>query len=797
MAKASRAKGAPRKAARSASKAPRRGRKPVKLDPRKTRARSKSRSKQPRRSPRAVGRQRRPRRRLWPLGLLLLALLAVAGTVLVGILWERVSHRMEGRMHDQPARITGVVPKLAVGATARADRWRALLVDEGYREVARSATPEPGEFSLGPRRWVIHPRGSEAVRVLLAGNQVESLRRVPGGQVVPALELPQGAVALLTSSSRERRSVVPLSDMPLALQRAVVAIEDHRFYHHLGVDPLGILRAVVTNIGAGGVAEGGSTITQQLAKNMFLSADRTYWRKFNELILAEILEARYGKDELLEAYLNEIYLGQRGGYAIMGMAEAARVWFGKDVSALTVSQSATLAGAIRSPNRTTVWGHPQAARDRRDVVLRRMQDLHALPAEDLDAAFVEPLVAASGDELHRHAPWFIDAVVGQLSDRFAPEALHRDGLELVTTLDPGLQSRAERAVRDGLAELKRGHRELASGGGPQAVLLAMEPATGAVRALVGGADYGTSQFNRALDARRQPGSAIKPIVVAAALEARWGRLRPSTLLDDTPLTVPGAGARGQDWTPRDYDGRYLGPITLRRALEQSRNVPFVRLAMDIGLERVIRTAHTMGIASPMQAVPSLAIGSQDLGPLELATAYATLANGGLRPRPRLLEGVRDHDGDWLVREMPAAEPVLDPRVAAVVTNMLEGVADRGTARALRRGGFDLPVAVKTGTSNGGRDAWTVGYTPELVVVVWVGFDQDRRLGLSSTQAALPLWSGFIESARPWLSGAAFTQPAGLGPLLREVGDRPRSGDLKSEDRERRADEAKALRDFIE
>ncbi len=735
----------------------------------------------------AVGRDRKPppkgrRKRL--LVLLVLAA-ALALTVDVALLGEAVDERMERRVHDEPARITGVVPKLAPGAIATAEGWRQTWRSLGYGEV--SEVDEPGEFRIQRGTWTVWPPGGDALTVKVRGREVKELRRADDGTRVASWSFDLPAVSLMTDSSRERRSVVPLDDMPVALRRAVIAIEDERFYRHLGVDPRGVARAAVANLRAGGVSQGGSTITQQLAKNMFLSADRTLTRKGQEALLALILEHRYDKDRILEAYLNEIYLGQRNGFAIMGVGEAARVWFGKDVAALTVAECALLAGAIHAPNRTVPWRHPEEATRRRDQVLDRMARLDALAASDIEAARATPVTFADGAAVRRQAPWYIDGLVAELGDRYSPEALHRDGLEVVATLDPRLQRAAEEAIREELAALKRSHPalfEAADGAGPQVALVALDVHTGAIRALVGGTDYGRSQFNRATSALRQPGSAFKPVVLAAAIGDRWPALKAGSIVDDGPLSVPGAGPRGSTWRPKNWDGKYRGPMTLRAATEQSRNLPFVRLGLDVGSGKVRSAAEAMGVTSPLAEVPSLAIGAQEVTPLDLASAMATLANRGQRTSPRFLDGVRDREGRWLERAMPPTDAAVDPRVAAAVTDLLEGVVDEGTGRGVRRAGFKLPLAGKTGTSNDARDAWMVGYTPELAIAVWVGFDSDRVLGLSSTKAAVPIFASFLLKAEPFLSGDAFARPAAARPARHQ---------LIREDAERRRAEEEAMR----
>lgn len=779
-----------------------RGRKGKSPPPKKPSSRAKPGAKPARRAPVAVGKERKPppKGRVKRLLLLFAVVGALALAIDVALLWDSVTQRMDGRVHDEPARITGTLPRLAQGAVATQDGWRRTWAEVGLTEVEPGEVDEAGEFSMKRRKWVVWPANGAAIEVVVEGRRVDSLRRRDDGTRLAGWEFPLPAISLMTDASRERRTVVPLDDMPLELRRAVVAIEDERFYKHHGVDPRGVARAALRNLQSGGVSEGGSTITQQLAKNMFLSADRTFVRKGQEALLAGVLEYRYDKDRLLEAYLNEIYLGQRDGFAIMGVGEASRAWFGKEVSALTLPEAALLAGAIHAPNRTVPWRHPDEARRRRDVVLARMGELEAVPDTEIEAALASELTWAEGAGLGRRAPWFLDALAADLGDRYSAAALHRDGLELVSTLDPLLQASAEEAVTEHLAMLRESHPELwASGGHPQVALVALDPRTGAIRALVGGADYGTSQFNRALYARRQPGSAFKPIVLAAAIGDRWPELGPNSIVDDAPISVAGAGAGGRAWRPRNYDGKFDGTMTLREATERSRNLPFVHLGREIGPERLRSAAEALGIRTPLAAVLSLTIGAQEVTPVDLAAVYATLANGGLYTPPRLLDGVRDREGRWLERAMPSPQAGIDPRVAAVVTDLLEGVIDEGTARGVRRTGLRIPLAGKTGTSNDARDAWMVGCSPDLAVAVWMGFDEERALGLPSTVAAVPLWAAFMARAEPFLAGEAFPRPRGTAEALRagarRTPDRVRRRDLQREDRERRRTEEEAMKDM--
>lgn len=532
------------------------------------------------------------------------------------------------------------------------------------------------------------------------------------------------AIGTLSGGALESRVPVPLSEMPIHLIDAVLAVEDQRFFDHEGLDLRRIGGAAVANVKAGGIAQGGSTITQQLAKNLFLSAERTPLRKLREAAIATVLEARYTKEEILEAYLNEVYLGHDNGAAIHGVGAASRFYFGKDVQKLVLSEAATLAAMIRSPNRLAPHRHPDALRERRNLVLQLMVEQGRVPERSRNQSAQVPVPQRVHPQRRLDARWFRDhAVAG------APRGLPKRGSAVYTTLDPTLQRAAERAVA-------------AEADAPQAALIAIDPRTGDILAMVGGRSYGASQFNRATDAMRQPGSAFKPIVALAALE-RDGDAEPAytlaSTLDDSPLQV--RTPQGP-WQPANYDGTFRGEVTLRQALEQSLNVPFARIGLALGPERIVSTAHRLGITSRLQAVPSLALGASEVTLLEMVRAYGVLATGGeLAASRRILARARLGEPADAVTS-PQVQRVADPAATWLVTSALQGVVSRGTGRGLGRFG----VAGKTGTSNDWRDAWFIAYTPEIVIGVWVGHDDGRSLRQSGGAAAVPIVSRFMSMA---------------------------------------------------
>ncbi len=549
----------------------------------------------------------------------------------------------------------------------------------------------------------------------------------------------------------EERVPVDLSKVPDRLVQAVVAVEDQRFYDHHGLDLKRIGGALVANIRAGGIAQGGSTITQQLAKNLFLSAARTPVRKIREAAMALVLEARYDKSAILEAYLNEVYLGQDGARAIHGVGAASRYYFGKSVSRISLPEAATLAGMIQAPNRYNPTRNERWARQRRNLVLGLMADQDRISRRTAEQAERARMATRAHSAPGLDARYFRDLVLARL-----PGRLPRRGAAVYTTLDAGLQRAAERAMSQVLPRLRTR--------GAQGALVAIDPRTGDILALVGGRDYGESQFDRATDARRQPGSAFKPIVALAALH-RDGDDAPAFTLasrvEDEPLSV---ASGGKQWQPTNYDRSYRGEVTVRQAIEQSLNVPFARIGLAVGPDRIVKTARRLGMTSDLHPVPSLALGSSEVSLLELVRAYGVFATEGRLAATRLVLGHSSlGSGSGLPPNggPPELTQVASPAETYLVTSALEGVVARGTGRALSAAGRFGGVAGKTGTSNDWRDAWFVAYTPSLVVGVWVGFDDGRSLGLTGADAALPVVERFLEGVDPADRWESFPVPDGI------------------------------------
>ena len=565
----------------------------------------------------------------------------------------------------------------------------------------------------------------------------------------------------LAVDARAKQRHVPLADVPPSLVQAVLAIEDRRFYDHPGVDVIRATGALVTNLrGDRPYLEGGSTLTQQLVKNLVLTPDKTLRRKLQEQFMAILVERRLTKDQILELYLNEVYLGHRGSFAIHGVAEASRLFFGKDVSALTLAETATIAGLIQAPSSYSPLRSPDRARARRGVVLRAMADAGYLTGEAASRAAREPVAVVAG-ELDAEAPYFVDFVAQRAGDQIASAYAAGESIDLYTTLDLTRQRQAEQAVREGLRDVDARLAGSKRAGRVQAALLAIDPRTGDVLAMVGGRSYGESQFNRATNARRQPGSVFKPFVYLAAfergLEDKRHDLSPATLVLDEPTTF---AFGGKTYTPNNYGGEYDGRITLRRALARSRNVATVKVAEWAGYDRIASLWRRIGAQSAPQPYPSIALGAFEATPFEIAAAYSVFAAGGTVRPPRTVIRI-ERDGRATEPERSIPRRVAAPAPTYLVTDMLRSVMDEGTGEGARAEGFLLDAAGKSGTTNDLRDAWFVGFTPELLTVVWVGFDDNQPLGLSGTQAALPIWTRFMRQALQGRNSVAFAVPDGV------------------------------------
>ena len=731
-----------------------------------------------RRSPRRRRvRAQNPRHRWWnrvvwriPLLLIPAVLCALVGAAYVYVQFSQmIILGFEGKRWSLSSKVYAEPESLYPGLPLRLEDLQASLERLGYRPV--QALTNQGQYrvhaaqvdiALREFRYPYRREPARTIRVSFRRNNVREIRDLRGDQAISVVDLEPQLVSEFFTPEREKRQLVKIGGIPPYLIQAVIAIEDRRFYAHRGVDWLGILRALYRNVRAGGVTEGGSTLTQQLVKNFFLTPKRSIWRKSAEMIMAVMVEARYSKAAILELYLNEIYLGQRGSISINGVGEAARLYFRKDVQELTIAEAALMAGLIRAPHLYSPYKHPERAVDRRNRVLTAMLDAEYLSPEACQRAMRTPLRVETVTLEVNRAPYFVDLLREQLLQRYSVEELTANNLTIFTSLDLRLQETAQRVLEAGLAHVDGRRGKTAEGREAQGALIALQPQTGFIRALVGGRDYATSQFNRVTQARRQVGSVFKPIVYAAALESAFRRGEPVvtalTRVEDVPTAFT---HNGQRWSPQNYDGRYLGWVGPRTALEQSLNVATVKFAERVGYETVVRYARRMGLQGKLEPLPSLALGAFEASPWDVAQVYAVLANHGLRASPFSVKEVMTVDGRVLEKHHIGVEAALQPATAFLVTDFLEGVFDRGTARSARRAGFHWTAAGKTGTTDEGRDAWFAGYTSDLLVVVWVGYDDNRPLGLTGAQAALPIWVDFMKAVLEGRPSQAFHPPPGL------------------------------------
>ncbi len=733
---------------------------------------------------------RRPRRRWLRILLVALGVPAVLFVVVLGYYYVVFSRLIDARLHGERdhvlPRVYGRPIELRTGEMMSQRELVDRLNDLGYAEQA--GVQRAGEFSISGGVVTVSPRsGPAAGKVARAVFRKPAPPKVPAGQPAPpppverlerleivgagqtrSLTLDPPLLTALISTSREKRRQVPLAKIPKPVVQAVLAIEDHRFYEHPGIDPLGLIGAAISNMrGRKSYLAGGSTITQQLIRNVFLGSvianptEKSIRRKVLEAFMAMVLERRASKDEVLELYLNEVYLGQRGSFAIHGVPEGARLFFGKDVYNLSLAEAATLAGVIHSPQVVSPFVSLPRARERRNVVLKLMADDGFVPKDAAEQASREPLTVVAR-ALEAEAPYFVDLVGQTLSEQFSAVMRSTQPVEVYTTLDLHLQRFAQDAVRDGLTQvdqlLARRKRKAAA----QAALIAVDPRTGEILALVGGRSYNQSQYNRAVVAKRQPGSVFKPFVYLAAFEkaAAEGRndLTPATVVVDEPTTFY---FEDKTWDPGNYEGEYDGPVTLRHALAQSKNAATIKVAEMTGYDQIAALWKRFGTSTVPHAYPSIALGVFEATPIEIATAFTAFPSLGemhpLRTILRVVDGGKDA-GAGLT---PPPRRVARPDTTFLVLNMMRSVINEGTGAAVRASGFALDAAGKTGTTNDLRDAWFVGFTPELLTVVWVGLDENQPLGLSGAQAALPIWNQFMLRALAGHPNVEFPVPDGI------------------------------------
>ena len=550
----------------------------------------------------------------------------------------------------------------------------------------------------------------------------------------------------------EDRKLIRITDVPKTARHAFVAAEDSRFYQHKGLDLLSIFRAMFKNVEAGKIVQGGSTITQQVAKLMYLSPERKYIRKFKEAILSYRIDRYLTKDEILHLYLNQIYLGH-GTY---GIESASIGYFGKSARELTLSEAALLAGLPKAPTTYSPYLFFDRAKQRQIYVLTRMMEEGFITKEQMQAAAAEPLNLRPMKPKDKVASYFVEHVRRYVQDKYGADVLYKEGLTIYTTLNLTMQKEARDSLLRGLAEVEE--RNSFEKDTLQGALYSMDVKTGAIRAMVGGRDFNFSEFNRTTQARRQPGSAFKPLIYTAAFDKG---LNPSTRIVDSPIVFDDPSQEDGLWKPRNFDEKFLGPVTIRTALVQSRNVVTVKILQDIGIDYAASYAKNMGIESPLARNLSLALGASGVTMQELVRAYGVLANRGKKVTPYFVTKIVDRTGNVFEETKPQSEQVIDPRIAFMTTYIMQDVVESGTGRRVKSIG--RPVAGKTGTTNDIRDAWFIGFTPSLITGVWIGFDQERSLGKNEVggRAAAPVWLYYMEKVLRGKPVEAFPVPEGI------------------------------------
>jgi len=694
------------------------------------------------------------------------ALLIGLGIVAMGAwcfyLSYQIDKRFSSRRWSIPSRVYSDTTFLYPGQVINRELFDRKLRGLGYREVPHLPAVK-GEMRRTKSGLTLFLRDLDIPDLTREGfpvtlrfnrNRLESLTRRDTGTSLPILELGPEEIMRFFGPEREQRQIVSIREVPEHLIHAVLAAEDHRFYEHHGVDFRGILRALVINIRHGGIRQGGSTLTQQLAKNYFLTPERTLSRKFKELILAVLIEAKYTKDDVLEIYLNEIYLGQNGSVSINGVEEASLFYFDKPVRDLSLAETATLAGLIKGPNLYSPYADAHRCLDRRNIVLQAMFDRGWISREALDTAAHTPMKPSGYRRYTRQAPYFIDYLSGQVTELYSPASLASLGLSIYTTLNTQVQQAAEEALEQGLIRLEKADPRLSredTARRLQGAVVVMQPKTGAILAMVGGRSYGGSQFNRITQARRQPGSTFKPFVYLTGLDA----FTPASQLSNSPRFME---INGETWAPKNFSPNAPPIVTFRQALAQSHNLATIDLAMQVGLDEIVQTAKTFQISTPLRPYPSLTLGAFEVIPMELARAFSVFAADGILPFPLSLKEITDEEGDILERRNMTITRLISPEKAFMMNSLLQSVVETGTAKSLGRRGIHFPVAGKTGTTNDTRDAWFIGYTPDLLALVWVGFDDGSPVHATGGTAALPIWADLMKRLPQLTSGAAFRKP---------------------------------------
>jgi penicillin-binding protein 1B len=696
-----------------------------------------------------------------------------------------IDARLLGKVLQNTTQIFSAPETISAGQAWSEEDLTTYLTRIGYRPEADDNSL--GQYTVQGNTVDIRPSklsyfgGSNALAVQFSAKAIRSIRPLSGGAAMDTAQIEPELITNLFDSAREKRRPVRYEDLPPELVHAILSAEDKRFFDHGGFDFIRIVGAAWADMRhSSSHYQGASTITMQVARTFFFSNERTLRRKIAEAMVSIELEQRFNKQQIFELYANEVYLGNRGSFGIRGFSEASVAYFGKDLRQLSIAECAYLAGIIRAPNYySSADRRPERGTQARDRVLTQMLENKYITQEDLDEAKHANLKivhsAGSGSE----APYFVDMVKDHLLDKYSENELLSQNFRVYTTLDPTLQRAAVTAVDAGVKNVDtllakkydKWRKEAAKKGSNEPIpqvqiaLLALDPRTGEIKAVVGGRDYGQSQLNHVL-AHRQPGSVFKPFVYAAAFDNAVDGVQPvvtpATTVDDEPTTFE---FDAKQYTPNNYGEKFMGHVTVRDALTNSLNVATVKVAELIGYGRVVQIARQMGLGNNIQPTPSVALGAYEMTAVDVAAGYTAFANGGIRAEPQFLHSVVSADGSVLEKFTPQNRQVLDPRVAYLVTSILKDVLNKGTGASVRARGFTLPAAGKTGTS---RDGWFAGYTSNLLTVIWIGFDDNRDLGITGGATAAPVWADFMiraTSLAPYRDVKDFFPPDGVQSVL--------------------------------
>lgn len=665
----------------------------------------------------------------------------------------KIRTKMNGQVWQLPAEVYARIESIKIEENLTLEQTKTALLDNGYRQVSQIVAP--GDFKLEGNNIVVlrrafpFPESPEAQRVLRLRFQNDKLTYIEdlGAQrLVEEFRLDPKLIAMLHSESDEERQALKLQQYPYFLIQALLLTEDKRFYQHDGISPMGIVRALVANYQAGRTVQGASTLTQQLVKNLFLSSEKSLSRKINEALMSLILDARYDKNRILETYLNEIYLGQNGSYQVHGFALASQFYFGRPIQEITPSQMALLVGMVKGPSLYNPWRHPEAALERRNVVLKLLQENHAISQSDYEFLVKQPLGVKEKGTIYRQQPAFMQALNLDLKNEFGENrSALLSGAKIFTTLDRKQQRSAEQAVINGLEDLENSDKKIKD---LQAAIVVSEYRTGKVRAIVGDRLTQYAGFNRAIQTKRQIGSLVKPSIYAIALSDPKN-FRLNTPIDNKPITIQVKGSA--PWSPKNYDKRFSGSVMLMDALVRSLNIPTVNIGMKFGLRKVIAKQKEMGWdKADIPVYPSMLLGSYSISPYDVTKSYQVLANNGLKVPLTTIESITGFDGKPLYQRNigEVSKQVLPEEATMQTLYAMQQVVERGTARSLQSEFADLRLAGKTGTTNNARDTWFVGIDGENVATVWLGKDNNADTHLTGSSGALYVYKEYIRRALP-------------------------------------------------